>query len=243
MRHGGRAAPRRRGDFGGAAGTGPVHAPVPFGSAPVPQMVVPIRRRRRATGETAFAGARVTPPAPAAPPGAPAESPGGHRHAARAKIARDVSARPAGCGTRMPSRTGTDAAEGGSCPKTARFRGTSKYSNPPCVPRSCPPPSKPHPPTVRSGGRRARAPRFPPGLVPAWRGPLSGGLPRVPHASLGGAVLCRTTRCVASSMRWAAVPGSSGRSSIRAASSAMCRSGWWTVVSGGLDHCASGTSS
>ncbi len=57
------------------------------------------------------------------------------------------------------------------------------------------------------------------------------------------AVLWRTTRCVASSMRWAALPVSSGVSSMRVASSAMVRSGWWTVVRGGLDHWARGTSS
>src|SRR5690606_37379156 len=57
------------------------------------------------------------------------------------------------------------------------------------------------------------------------------------------AVLCRTTRWVASSMRWAALPGSPGWSSMRVASSAMCFRGWWTVVRGGLDHWARGTSS
>ncbi len=88
--------------------------------------------------------------------------------------------------------------------------------------------------------RDGRARRRPCGVTPAWERATRCGRPR---QSSSTAVLCRTTRCVANSIRWADAPGSSGRSSMREASSAMCRSGWWTVVSGGLDHWASGTSS
>ncbi len=96
------------------------------------------------------------------------------------------------------------------------------------------------PVTCAASCRDGRARRRPCGVTPAWERATRCGRPR---QSSSTAVLCRTTRCVANSIRWADAPGSSGRSSMREASSAMCRSGWWTVVSGGLDHWASGTSS
>lgn len=148
------------------------------------------------------------------------------RRAVPHSVGRAGSVSPRGGRVRLaccpvPGRPGVCVA------RDAGFRAETAGQGPSTVPPSCRHGRTSHPGACAGSGRPAL------GLV----------LGRAPCQSSSTAVLCRTTRCVASSIRWADAPGSSGRSSMREASSAMCRSGWWTVVSGGLDHWASGTSS
>ena len=95
--------------------------------------------------------------------------------------------------------------------------------------------------------RSRSSPRHPGPSSQPTDGPCTTTSPsgRLPYPAGGGAVLSRTTRLVARSMRGvvATAPRRARRIASRAASSPMRRNGWCTVVSRGLIQRASGMSS